>query len=177
MSDLWVALWLFLPAGVANASPVIANKIPLLNRWRTRLDFGTTWRGQPVFGTNKTWRGLSFATCIAAGVALLQHHFVHTSVFGNHSLWFVAGYGALLGAGALLGDAIESFFKRQAGVKPGQSWFPFDQVDYIIGGLLASSLLVRFSLGQYGAVLVAYFGLHLVFTYIGYALKLKDKPI
>jgi hypothetical protein len=37
------ALWFFLPAGVANAAPVFANKIPVLNRWKTPMDFGKSY--------------------------------------------------------------------------------------------------------------------------------------
>ena len=46
--------------------------------------------------------------------------------------------GPLFAIGALGGDALKSFFKRQVGIRPGGTWFPFDQIDYIIGGAIAS---------------------------------------
>ena len=43
--------------------------------------------------------------------------------------------GFLMGFGVLLGDSVESFFKRRRGIKPGKSWFPWDQLDCMIGGV------------------------------------------
>jgi CDP-2,3-bis-(O-geranylgeranyl)-sn-glycerol synthase len=82
-----------------------------------------------------------------------------------------------MGFGALLGDAIESFFKRQARVKPGNTWFPFDQIDYIIGGLLFSLPVITLGVKYYFLILVVWLLLHLISSYIGYLLGLKTKPI
>jgi len=38
--------------------------------------------------------------------------------------------------GALLGDMMESFFKRRIGRDRGQDWIPFDQLDFIVGALV-----------------------------------------
>lgn len=178
----WFAVWFFLPAGVANATPVVANKIPVLNRWKNPMDFGKSYRGKRIFGANKTWRGLVFGSFIGALTGLLIAVFYppSASAVGIAPLWpkfSMALLGALLGFGALLGDAVESFFKRQKGVPAGQSWFPFDQLDYIIGGLLVSSFVVQLSLQQYLSIVVTWFALHLISAYIGYRLKLKDTPI
>lgn len=174
MSEWWAAFWFFLPAGIANAAPVFACRLPILKHWNTPIDFGKTWRGQPIFGTNKTWRGLVFGTLIAALVGLLQYRVITSSV---ESTSFILLSTAALGFGALAGDAIESFFKRQAGVKPGERWFPFDQIDYIIGGLLAVSFFVNLSVGDMLRIGLLYFGLHIVFSYIGFLIGLKKAPI
>ena len=42
--------------------------------------------------------------------------------------------------GALLGDIIESFFKRRIGKKRGEDWIPFDQIDFILGVFFFSFL-------------------------------------
>jgi CDP-2,3-bis-(O-geranylgeranyl)-sn-glycerol synthase len=42
----------------------------------------------------------------------------------------------------MLGDIVESFFKRRIGLSRGEKWLGFDQIDFIIGGLLLS-LFVR----------------------------------
>jgi CDP-2,3-bis-(O-geranylgeranyl)-sn-glycerol synthase len=83
----------------------------------------------------------------------------------------------LLSFGALFGDMVKSFFKRQLGVASGKSWFPFDQIDYIVGGLAFSAIVVRLEATQYISVLVVWFALHLISSYIGYLLKLKKDPI
>jgi CDP-2,3-bis-(O-geranylgeranyl)-sn-glycerol synthase len=163
----------FLPAGLANVAPVLANKIPGLNKWQTPLDNGKSYRGKRIFGEHKTWRGLMSGTLLGGVTALLvTAHY--PEIYGLHPAFLV---GAALGFGALLGDAIESFFKRRAHVPAGHSWFPFDQTDYIIGGLLLSLPLVRLRGVDYLIILVLYFGLHLVVSYLGYLLHFKERPI
>lgn len=175
------ALWFFLPAGIANATPVFANRVPFLNRWTTPLDFGHSLRGRRLFGANKTWRGLVFGTLVGALTAGLMYavypEFAFRLNFVNNPMAQMVALGGLLGAGALIGDAVESLLKRQLGVPPGESWFPFDQVDYIFGGIILCSLVYTLQPLQSLTILVVYFGLHLVTSYIGFLLGLKDKPI
>ncbi len=173
MHSWFYALLFFLPAGVANMAPLIANKIPGLNQWKTPLDLGTRINGQPIFGPNKTVRGVVSGTVAAliTGLVLFQlYSFPYE--FGI----FVIGT-TLMGLGALLGDAIESFFKRKAGIKPGNSWFPFDQLDYIIGGLVLSYFVLLPPFELVLRVAVLYFGLHLLISYVGYLLGFKQQPI
>ncbi len=182
MKDVIFALWFFLPAGVANASPVFANKIPLLNKWKTPMDFGKSFGKKRVLGDNKTWRGVLTGTVMGGLVGLVTFLIYPDSA---SQLWidpvspafmmFVAG--CTLGFGGLIGDAVESFFKRRANVKPGQSWFPFDQIDFVVGGLLFVTPFVNLEAIDYLVIPLTWFGLHLVTAYIGYLLKLKDKPI
>lgn len=183
MNELLSALWFFLPAGLANAAPVAAAKLPGLKRFNTSMDFGKSWHGERIFGANKTWRGL-LAGIIAATVivALQKYLFAHTAWAPNVSwvdyapgtIWLL---GPLLGGGALLGDAIKSHFKRRASVAPGHAWFPFDQIDYIIGGSLFSLIIVQLSLGQYLWIFGAWFGMHLLTVFVFYHLGIRDKPI
>ncbi len=166
------ALWFFLPAGVANATPVFVNKIPILNKWKTPLDLGLSFRSKRLLGPNKTIRGLLAGTLLGMLVGALQQKI---GLVGFHETsWLIGG---ALGFGALLGDAVESFFKRQIGVASGEAWFPFDQTDYIIGGLVFALPFSSLSLIFCIQVLVMWFGIHLVSAFIGYKLGLKDKPI
>ncbi len=182
VSDVMFALWFFLPAGIANASPVIAKKIPLLNKWTTPIDFGKSYRDRRILGDNKTWRGVifgAFSGGVTGSITYLVYpqsiHYVSISILSPIVAMFVVG--ASLGTGALVGDAVESFFKRQLGIKPGHSWFPFDQIDYIIGGLVFATPFVILSFKANLLILVTWFCAHLFWSYIAYLLKLKDKPI
>lgn len=174
MNTLLDALVLFLPAGIANMAPPIANKVPGLNRWRTPMDFGKSYRGIRIFGDHKTWRGFVSGTICGTVYGIFLHavHY-HTT----YSLWWFLLFCAVLSAGALLGDAIKSFFKRRSRVKPGASWFPFDQLDYIIGALVLTVPFHTFSLPMMGVIAITYFVGHLAASYIGYKIGTKDTPI
>ncbi len=167
------AIVFFLPAGAGNMAPILVAKVPGLSRWQTPLDFGKSWRDIRIFGTNKTWRGLVSGTVVGALVALILHG---TGLY-DASLIRTAAIGAALGFGGLVGDAVESFFKRRLHIQSGSSWFPFDQTDYIIGGLLFVAPLKQLSASDIISIFVSFFLLHLLSSYIGYLLKFKSKPI
>lgn len=181
MVDLIIfALWFFLPAGYANAAPVFGSKIHLLDFLNKPIDAGRKWHGKRILGDHKTWRGLIFGTLIGILTAILQ--VVALKLTG----WQIEGSftdlstaaigGGLLGFGALSGDAVKSFFKRRVGVASGKSWAPFDQIDYVIGGLLFVSLINPLTFVQYFCVLIVWMLLHPVATFFGWVLKLKDSP-
>lgn len=177
------ALWFFLPAGFANAMPVYAAKIPELKKYDQPLDLGKKFRGKRIFGAHKTWRGLIFAFLATIPLVAVQVYlYNHTDLFSSISFFDynsvnVVVWAFLMSFGALIGDAIKSFFKRQVGVKPGNAWIPFDQIDYVLGGLLLSSLAVQLTAQQYIYVLMIWLILHPISTSIGYLLKIREKPI
>jgi len=146
------------------------------------MDFGKNFRGKRIFGTHKTWRGLISGIIFGILTCWLQQNLMDVEFFRSISLVdynsiniFILG--TLFGLGALLGDAIESFFKRQAGIEPGKSWFPWDQLDYVIGGIVFSLILVRLTWWYYLVILVCYFILHLISKVIGYFLKVNEDLI
>lgn len=183
MEAILFALWYFLPAGVSNMAPIFVARIPRLRNWNTPIDLHRSWRGHRIFGPHKTIRGLLAGTIAGAFVGLIQYLLVDeigTIIELPSTLY--SGYtpiylGILLGAGALIGDALESFFKRQSGVAAGQSWFPFDQIDYIIGACLLAAIIAPLSYAQYILILVIWFSMHLGAGYIGYIFRLKSTPI
>lgn len=184
LGDIFFALWFFLPAGMANMIPIPVAKIPALRRFDSPIDGGATFRGKRVFGAHKTWRGL-IAGIIAGTLTLaLQQYLVGQSAW-LQSITSQVDYaslptlimGPLFAIGALGGDAIESFFKRQRGIAPGKGWFPFDQTDYIVGGAIATMPFVTLSIWQYVWLLILWLVVHVIATVIGYLLGLKDRPI
>jgi CDP-2,3-bis-(O-geranylgeranyl)-sn-glycerol synthase len=178
-----LALWFLLPAAIANATPILVAKMPGLKQLDAPIDGGRKWRGKELFGPHKTWRGIVSGMVIATLILWLQimcykqFDWARTAAdsvrYDHLSLWL----GPVFGLGALGGDALKSFFKRQFGVSSGESWFPFDQLDYIIGSLALSLFFVRLTVVQYVLICLVWFVMHLVASYIGYLLKLKDSPI
>lgn len=181
--NLLILIWVFTPAGIANMAPVISNNIPVLRRFTQPLDGGKNFRGKRLLGKNKTVRGL-FAGIIGGLLTSCLQVIVYWLTswpspnvspvdYGSVSSLL---FGAFLGLGAIGGDAIESFFKRQFNKKPGDNWFPFDQIDFIIGAMLISTIFFRLTLTEYLAVLIVAIILHPTVNFISWLLKFQDKP-
>jgi CDP-2,3-bis-(O-geranylgeranyl)-sn-glycerol synthase len=177
-------VWVCIPAAIANMVPVFAAHMPIIDKYSTPMDFGWSFRGRRILGDHKTWRGLAAGIVTATIVFGLQSWLSQHTGWGA---WMADGFdytglpimvlGVLFAVGALGGDALKSFFKRQIGIAPGKKWFPFDQIDYIIGAAIAVSPYIRFSLRQY--ILISIIGVAGVMatTYIGWLLKLKESPL
>ena len=181
--DIVFVIWFFLPAGLGNVAPIVAAKLPCFKAWSFPLDGYATFRGKRVFGDHKTVRGLLSGLFTGMLTAVLQV-WLYREVplmrqiipidYTSLNPWL---FGALSSIGALTGDALKSFFKRQFGIPPGESWIPIDQVDYVIGGIAFTALYIRLSWTQYLLLLVIWSLLHPLATFIGYTLKLKDRPM
>jgi CDP-2,3-bis-(O-geranylgeranyl)-sn-glycerol synthase len=154
-------------------APVLVKKVNFLN---VPVDFGLKLRGKRFFGAHKTYRGFLFGVLVAIFVVYIQKVVYGFYQFGfiDYSSVNVFLLGFLLGFGALFGDLIKSFFKRRVGIKSGRSWFPFDQVDWVIGAFLFVILYYSVSINYFWAALILFLILHPLTNYIGYLLKVKD---
>jgi len=184
LRDFFFALWFFLPAGIANVMPIFAAHISLLKRYEAPMDFGKTYRGKRIFGAHKTWRGMIAGVIFATITLGLQQLLVAHSAWlqdWTHKIHYAhlptLLVGPLFAIGALGGDAIESFFKRQRGIAPGHGWFPFDQIDYIVGGALATMPFVKLSILEYVLLVGIWLVVHVVASVIGYVVGIKERPI
>jgi CDP-2,3-bis-(O-geranylgeranyl)-sn-glycerol synthase len=184
LKEILFALWFFLPAAMANVTPILVAPIPGLHKLNAPMDSGRSFRGKRILGSHKTWRGLVSGVILSTVTLWLQQwavaHYgwaqtLTSSVDYAHLPTILLG--VLFAVGALGGDALESFFKRQRGTPPGQGWFPWDQLDYIIGASLASLPFVALSPVQYGILIALWFVVHLVASYVGWLLHLKERPI
>jgi CDP-2,3-bis-(O-geranylgeranyl)-sn-glycerol synthase len=134
-------LYLMLPAYFANMTPVLVKKINFLHY---PLDFNLKIKNKTILGTHKTWRGLFFGTIAGIIISFIQFQFQKHSYFTaitilDYSNWLIIGF--LLGFGALFGDAFKSLIKRRCKIKPGKPFFPWDQLDFLIGALLFISII------------------------------------
>jgi CDP-2,3-bis-(O-geranylgeranyl)-sn-glycerol synthase len=182
--DLAFALWFMLPAAAANTAPIVAAALPGIKTHSMPIDGGRTFRGKPIFGLHKTWRGLLAGIIVGTLVFWLQeiayqHHDRIIELIGTRDYLTLPALlcGPLFGIGAIGGDAIESFFKRQRGITSGGTWVPFDQLDYILGTLIVTAPIVALSLREYILTLVLWFIIHLLASYVGWRMGLKDVPI
>lgn len=131
-------VYLMLPGVLGNMAPVLVKKLNILNY---PLDHKKKFRGERLFGNHKTYRGVLFAVAAAILMFWVQSSLYIFPFFRQLSLIeypaksFIL-WGGLMGLGVMAGDATESFFKRQEGIKPGKPWFPWDQIDSVLGGLV-----------------------------------------
>lgn len=163
--------------------PVWAKRIPLLDRLDKPIDGNKQLFAKPILGRNKTYRGLvaGVASALVVGAAqwLLSEQWSAVNRLEFIELDFSSYIilSLLLGFGAILGDALESFAKRQVGVTPGKAWVPFDQIDYVIGAFLISAVYIQLDTSQYLAAFFVGSIIHPISTVIGWKLGLKDQPI
>jgi CDP-2,3-bis-(O-geranylgeranyl)-sn-glycerol synthase len=173
------SLWLFWPAGMATLIPVLVAHTPGLRNWNWPMDFGKKWRGRRLLGEHKTWRGFLAGWLVgsiwAVGQAFVYSHtsFIQSIYPLGFSPAVFIWVGILVSLGAVVGDAVGSFAKRQLGIAPGQSWFPWDQLDFVIGGLLLSLAVVRLNGSFYLIIPLVWLCIHLFFGFLGYITRLK----
>ncbi len=167
--------YLMLPAYFANMAPIMVKKINLFDY---PIDFGMKLGNKPILGSHKTFRGFVFGVLFAILVSYLQSLLYHKEFFMNLSFisyenWLLFGF--LMGFGALLGDSVKSFFKRRVGIKPGHRFVPFDQIDFVLGSLILSSLVFDLTLKIFLVSVALSFVLDILVNHIVFYLKIRDE--
>ena len=174
------AVYFMLPAYVANLSGLAFGG-------GTPVDGGKECKdGRRLIGNGVTWKGLQNGTIIGTlvGVVLgiigtfygdlsaltggiIDLH-VYGSVFGGLILGFLMAFGALLG------DAVGSFLKRRIGLQRGEPAPIMDQLDFVLGALILSLLVVRISWNFFFIIAVLSLVLHLGSNTFAYLIGMKD---
>lgn len=165
------ALWFFLPAFAANQCPRLAAQLnlpgnfPVSRRW---------------LGSNKTWAAYYAAAIGSLLTIYFQKLFpgVNASIglfdYSRSDFWAI---GFLFGIGAVAGDHVKSFVKRRLGIPSGERWWPFDVLDFVAGGLIATLPAVGWIGWKRVAVIVlAWLVVHPIGNKIGYRLGLRKTP-
>jgi len=165
--------WYLLPMGFANIAPVLVrDHFPFL-----AIPVDRVLGGRGIFGSHKTVRGIVFGVLFGAtGFAWQQQVSVLPwarelgfFAYRDMSLWF--GFSA--GLGALLGDLFRSAIKRRVRIRPGGRFVPFDQIDYVVGGILLTLPFFQPSLRVVLGTLLVGFVLHATTSGLAYVLGMK----
>jgi CDP-2,3-bis-(O-geranylgeranyl)-sn-glycerol synthase len=164
LTELARGVWFILPAYVANVSACLFGG-------GAPLDFGKKLSdGRRVLGDGVTVRGFCVGTLAGALTGLAEGLAV-----GDPGRWVE---GAVLGFGAMVGDAVGSFIKRRVGLERGAPAPVLDQLDFFAGALLLHHLVYGWvPAARLIAVLaVLTLALHWLTNAIGYLLRLKEVP-
>lgn len=129
---LAAALWLYLPAFVANAAPVFVGKAAWLAPYRFPI-----WENG--LGKNKTWPGFMVAVVVGTLAGWLQ---ISLTPWPHSPATWIA-WSALISFGAMAGDCVKSYFKRRIGIAPGKAWPVVDGIDYVVGAWLCGLVMFR----------------------------------
>jgi CDP-2,3-bis-(O-geranylgeranyl)-sn-glycerol synthase len=159
---------------IAYAVPMyIANASPIILHGKKPLDFGKSFFGKRFLGDGKTILGTLIGILFGTLAGFLF------ALFYNNIFILIPNYlllSFLLAFGAITGDIIESFLKRRFGFKSGQKCFLFDQIDFILGGLLFS-LIILFP--RIEIIIILFFAtifIHSGTNVIAFKLGLKKVP-
>lgn len=162
--ELLSLLYFMLPAYAANMAP------PFVRYW-------TGWN-RPIharlLGTHKTVVG--FAVGVTAGVLVtaMQAAVATPLARVDYSHWPLLGLA--MGGGAMLGDSVKSLFKRQLKIAPGSRWFPFDQLDFVLGALALVGRWAGLSPVDVGVILLVSLLADLLVNRLAFALHIKSTP-
>lgn len=185
---IFSSLWYLLPAALGNHNASCGDRLwlPLfikrgLAKLAVPVDFGIKVNGKELFGNNKTWRGIIVGVVTGILIAGIQamlffkySFFKNTTIVDYEKVNFVL-FGVLMGGGALIGDLIESFIKRRLNKPSGKPWFPWDQVDWIIGSMLLSSIVFVPSLKTVLVTIISYTIVHLCSDRVVYWMGIKKR--
>jgi CDP-2,3-bis-(O-geranylgeranyl)-sn-glycerol synthase len=169
-------IYFMLPAYLANMAPVFGKYI--FSKWTlTPIDFGTEIGGKPLFGKHKTIGGFLFAIIVAVSVGYLQfllYPGLYNFCFIDYrTLWLNLSF--LMGLGVMTGDLVKSFFKRRLNLKAGKPWFPFDELDFVIGALIFISPIYFPGWPNTVFIIIISLAGHILTNWIGYLIKVKKK--
>ena len=174
------AVYFMLPAYVANLSGLAFGV-------GTPVDGGRECKdGRRLIGNGVTWKGLQNGTIIGTLVgavlgiigtfygdlSVLTGGIIDLHVYGSLIGGLILGF--LMAFGALLGDAVGSFLKRRIGLERGAPAPFMDQLDFVVGALVLSLLVVRISWSFFIIIALLSLVLHLGSNTFAYLIGIKD---
>ena len=160
LNSIYIYFLILSPAMIANATPVFLRKIKFLEK---PID-------EKIFGQNKTWRG--FMGAIIVGTLFYYLMTKIGLIDSTRNTGYILFIGFLFSFGAITGDLIKSYFKRKMNVSSGESWIPFDQIDYILGAVIATYFIYYYSFSEIIMMLLVGGIMSMLAHRSGYVLKM-----
>lgn len=151
------------------------------------VDGGMAFRGKPLFGPNKTVRGI---LCVGAGTSFvcgLQATWLHGAPsfrslelfdYSQVNGWLL---GFALGTAAMLSELPNSYVKRRLNISPGGAargaalplFYLFDQLDLLLGVWVMLAFVSAVTPERVGWSAVIVFVAHQLVTRVGHAAGIR----
>jgi len=184
--EITATAWLLLPLLAGALVHGLCMQHGWLGFLARPIDGDRSWRGRPIFGHSKTFRG---PVCVGAGTAAgfaLQHELLAridalaaiVPIDPASVPWWL---GAAAGAAAELSELPNSFVKRRLGIAPGDTargplsvvFYLWDQLDLLLGYWLVLAPAVPATATRVAASLILVGSLHPLTTLAGYLLGMR----
>ena len=162
------SLWFIFPAYASNALPILIGG-------RHPIDFRIKLGKYRLLGDGKTIEGTLGGIVFGILVGWLQMN-VHSALPDLGLIKFTLPLIVLLSVGAILGDIVGAFIKRRLGIPRGYPAPLLDQLDFLVGGLLAASAVTAISKSVAVTLLIITPIIHIATNRVSYWLKMKKVP-
>jgi hypothetical protein len=187
MREFYIIAYLFLPLLVGLALHGFCIKYDILAFLCRPIDRGRKFRGNRIFGDNKTYRGVmvvSLGTAIGFGLQSLLFHriaSIRSVELFDYAFFKSVSLGLAIGAAAMLSELPNSFIKRQFEIAPGSAakgwkaliFYVYDQIDFLLGAWLALAVVVPVTAGRVLLSAVLLLVAHQIMSSVGYALGMR----
>lgn len=176
-----LAIWLGLPAWIANATPVLGGG-------GRPIDGGAFFRdGNRILGDGKTIRGFIVGVLLGTLTGVAQYfaapilrpilaQFVTITPAMDYVLAMQIPAAFLMSVGALTGDSVGSFIKRRVQVKSGDPSPVMDQIGFMIMALIFVYPVMQPEAIFVTILIVTTLAIHWISNALGYLLGLKKNP-
>jgi hypothetical protein len=162
-------------------------KFGLLSKLARPIDHGKMLNNKPLFGSNKTYRGVvavALGTAAGFGIQMILHS---QNLLPDYELIPHKSFASILigfgmGAAAMLAELPNSLLKRQLGIEPGGVasgirsviFYVLDQVDLLIGVWLVIWPFVDVTVLRLLLSVAFLFIAHQIISVLGYHLGMRS---
>jgi len=182
-SELNLIAALFGPLFVGLVFHGLCIKYGWLRGLAQPIDRNLHFRERPLFGANKTYRGIvavSLGSALGYGLQSLAPA-LQPEPLRALPLHRVLLFGLAMGGAAMLSELPNSFLKRQLGVAPGAAgggmlepmFYLFDQVDVLLGTWLVIACIVAPTPSRVGWSIVFVVVVHQIISLLGVRLGMR----
>lgn len=173
-------IYFYLPGGMANIGANIGRFIPGFRDMTTPVDMGVKLNGIRLIGDHKKIGSFIFGALFGTAIGILKtlyldRYFPGLLLLNLDPTQNILMY-TLISVGALSGDLVKSFIKRQLKRPEHTAWIPFDEIDHTTMSLLLAKIFFPIGWADILGIIVLVFFLHLATNVVGYLIRVKEVP-